>query len=230
MIVQVPATAFDFGPMAERYDRWYETTEGAMYDRLEKGAVVRLLPDNGRRKELLDVGCGTGHWARFFSQRGFEVTGIDLSPSMVRVARGKRIAGASFAVADAHELPFDSGRFRVTTAIATLEFVRDPAVVLREMVRVTQRPRGLMVVGVLNALAPINRHRKAAGELTYKEARFFSPRELKALLSGFGEPRVTAAAWVPQSRRLLRLAPLTDTVGRWLDLPYGAFLVGSVSL
>ena len=226
----LPASTFGFGAMAERYDHWYETAEGAMYDRLEKQAVARVLPSDGRGKELLDVGCGTGHWARFFGERGYRVAGIDVSPPMVRVAREKGIAGASFAVADAHALPYDSGRFDVTAAITTLEFVRDPEVVLQEMVRCTRRPGGIVLVGALNALGRINRRRKAAGEPTYKEARFFSPRELRSLLSLYGETRVVSAAFVPQAAWLLPLAPLADTIARLLHLPNGAFVVGRLKL
>ena len=225
-----PGSTFDFDAAAERYDRWYDGPQGATYDRLEKHAVARLLPSDGRGKDLLDVGCGTGHWARFFSEHGFTVTGIDISPSMIRVARGKGVPGAFFAVADAHELPFGSGRFDVTVAITTLEFATEREVVLREMIRCTRRPGGLVLVGVLNALAPINRRRKAAGKPTYKEARCLSPRELKVALAPFGETRVTSAALVPQARWLLPLAPLTDGVGRWLHLPYGALLVARVEL
>ena len=32
---------FDFDTVTDTYDQWYEATEGAMYDRLEK----RLFPD-----------------------------------------------------------------------------------------------------------------------------------------------------------------------------------------
>jgi ubiquinone/menaquinone biosynthesis C-methylase UbiE len=147
---------------------------------------------------------------------------------MIHIAREKGISGASFLVADAHQLPFASGRFAVTVAITTLEFVRDQGAVLREMVRCTRRPGGLLLVGVLNARAPINRRRRAAGKPTYREARFFSPGELKMLLTRFGKARVRAVALVPRARWLLPLAPVTDVCGRWLHLPYRALLVGSV--
>lgn len=224
-----PAT-FDFDALARRYDQWYDDPRGAAYDRLEKEALARLMPSDGRGTELLDVGCGTGHWTRFFSERGFQVTGIDISPAMVRVAREKGIPGASFAVADAHGLPFDDGRFAVSAVVTTLEFVSRPDVVLGEMVRCTRQPGGLLLVGTLNARARINRRRKAAGKPTYREARLFSPRELEALLAPLGRAQVGAAAWVPQPRWLLPLAPLADALGRWLHLPYGALLVGKVEL
>jgi ubiquinone/menaquinone biosynthesis C-methylase UbiE len=228
MVTDMAASTFDFETLADRYDQWYQTPEGAMYDRLERRAIARRLQRNGHGEGLLDVGCGTGHWARVFARGGFQVTGVDLSPRMIRTARQKGISGASFLVADAHQLPFETARFAVTVAITTLEFVRDQGAVLRDMIRCTRRPGGLLLVGVLNARAPINRRRKAEGQPTYKEARFFSLGELEALLAPFGQPRVTSVAWVPQTRVLLPAAPLTDAVGRWLHLPCGALLVGSV--
>jgi 2-polyprenyl-3-methyl-5-hydroxy-6-metoxy-1,4-benzoquinol methylase len=35
----------------------------------------------------LDLGCGTGHYALYLAKHGFEVTGVDLSPEALRVAR-----------------------------------------------------------------------------------------------------------------------------------------------
>jgi len=37
---------FDFDVVADKYDKWYETDEGAMYDSLEKKAVSRYLRQN----------------------------------------------------------------------------------------------------------------------------------------------------------------------------------------
>jgi len=176
------------------------------------------------------VGCGTGHWASFFSEHGFTVTGVDISPSMIRVAREKEIPRAAFAIADAHELPLDSCRFNVTVAITTLEFARHPELVLREMVRCTRRPGGIVLIGALNAASRLNRSRKASGKPTYKEARFFSPRELQTLLAPYGQTRVVSAARVPSVRWLLPLAPLADAIGRLLHLLHGAFIVGRAEL
>ena len=76
MIKMEPST-FDFDPLAETYDRWYDTAEGAMYDRLEKQAVAELLFENTHGKKLLDVGCGTGHWSRFFMHLFVYSRGVD---------------------------------------------------------------------------------------------------------------------------------------------------------
>jgi ubiquinone/menaquinone biosynthesis C-methylase UbiE len=49
-----------------------------MYDRLEKKAFDKLIGNHNGGKQLLKVGCGTGHWSRYFSEKVFEVTGTDI--------------------------------------------------------------------------------------------------------------------------------------------------------
>lgn len=51
MIEMEPST-FDFEPLAETYDRWYDTAKGAMYDHLEKQAVRELLLKNVNGKNF----------------------------------------------------------------------------------------------------------------------------------------------------------------------------------
>lgn len=220
------AGGFGFDGKAVSYDAWYETPMGRTYDALEKKAVDQILPAPAGGNRLLEVGCGTGHWSAFFSRRGFTVTGVDISAEMVGIARGKNIPDASFQVADAHVLPFTDGQFDVAAAITTLEFVRSPGIVVREMARCTRHPGGVLIVGALNALARLNRERKAAGKPPYDVARFFSPAQLESLLAPYGETRVASTAFVPQPRWALPLAPLVDSIGRLLHRPNGAFVVG----
>lgn len=221
---------FNFGSVANSYDEWYKTRLGRAYDTLEKRAVQRMLPPPTDGNQLLDVGCGTGHWSAFFSEDDFVVTGVDVSSEMIALARAKRIANVSFDVADAHALPFKDGQFDVVAAITTIEFVRDAEVVVREMARCVRRPGGILLFGVLNALAGINIKRKAVNAQPYADARFFSPAELKAILTPYGMASVMATAFVPNRAWALPLAPLIDFVGRALHNPHGAFVVGKVTL
>ena len=221
---------FDFDVIADKYDKWYETTEGAMYDRLEKKAASRYLRQNVQGMKLLEVGCGTGHWSQFFSDFGFEVTGVDISEPMIKVAQGKNIPNASFQIADGHSLPFKGNSFDVTAAITTLEFAGNAELVLQEMVRCTRKPSGQLLVGVLNALARLNLNRQENPELLYAKARLFSPDQLKKLLSKYGQTKVCTAGFIPGQKRLLPLSPFIDAVGHSLHLPYGVFIAGQVRL
>lgn len=221
---------FEFDLLANKYDCWYESTEGRMYDLLEKKAITQYLPENVRGKRLLEVGCGTGHWSRFFSKYGFEVTGVDISERMIKIAQNKSIPNTSFQVGDGHSLPFKDGLFDVTAAITTLEFVRDAEAVVREMVRCTRKPSGQLLIGVLNALARLNRNRKQRPESPYAKAQLFSPGQLKQLLKPYGQTYVVPAVFVPRQKWLLSLSPLIDTVGRLLHVPYGVFIAAEVRL
>lgn len=50
---------------------------------------LRTLADDGwiAPCRAIDLGCGTGNYARWFAGRGFEMTGVDLSPQAIRIAR-----------------------------------------------------------------------------------------------------------------------------------------------
>jgi len=223
-------TRFDFNSVADTYDKWYETPEGAMYDHLEKKAISKYLLRNIQGGKLLEIGCGTGHWSQFFSEFGFEVTGVDVSERMINIAQSKGIPNTSFEIADGHFLPFKNGVFDVTAAIVTLEFVRDAELVVREMVRCTRRSGGQLLIGVLNMLARLNRKRQQSPESLYAKARLFSPRQLKQLLESYGQTHIATAGFVPWQKWLLSLAPLTDLMCRLLHRPSGIFIAAEVRL
>ena len=50
--------------------------------------VLELLERAGiRGGRVIDLGCGSGIWARALLDAGFDVRGVDVSPAMVRLAR-----------------------------------------------------------------------------------------------------------------------------------------------
>lgn len=50
--------------------------------------LVELI-ENGKVKpcKTIDLGCGIGNYALYFARKGFDVTGIDISPSAIKVAK-----------------------------------------------------------------------------------------------------------------------------------------------
>jgi ubiquinone/menaquinone biosynthesis C-methylase UbiE len=223
------ASGFDFDLIAGGYDNWYNSRRGTMYDRLEKKAIIRYLPTHAKGEKLLEVGCGTGHWSRFFSEYGFEVTGVDVSQRMIDIAKSKNISDTSFQVADGRSLPFANGTFDITAAVTTFEFVRDSEVVLREMVRCT-RKSGRILLGVLNGLSKVNRQKANSPESPYSAARLFSPIELKELLEPFGRVEITIAVFVPAQSWLIPFAPWFDRIARMFRNQKGAFIAAAIKL
>jgi len=66
----------------------------------------------GEPARILEIGSGTGSGSALLKARfpGAEVTGVDLSPEMVRIAQAK-VQGVSFEPADASRLPFPDASF-----------------------------------------------------------------------------------------------------------------------
>jgi SAM-dependent methyltransferase len=178
--------------MAARYESWYDTPRGRRFDAAQKDAVSRLLPVPEPGQTLLEAGCGTGHWARFFAQCGYEVTGLDLSPEMIAAARAQACDHCRFLVGDAVHLPVRPGSCQVAATITTLAFVSEPASVIAGLAACVE-PGGTLLVGILNRLAAVNRRRVAQGREPYASARMLSPAELIALLQPLGEVRLVGA-------------------------------------
>jgi SAM-dependent methyltransferase len=82
---------------------------------------------------VLDLGCGTGSFARTATDRGARVTGVDTDPDAVAVASALVPEGA-FAVRNAQDPP--PGPFDVVAAVQLLMHVADPIAVLRRAGRV----------------------------------------------------------------------------------------------
>jgi ubiquinone/menaquinone biosynthesis C-methylase UbiE len=107
---QVRQTYDSFAPAYEDFNRGY------MYERwtgrlLEKAEEAGLVGDR-----LLDVACGTGLSFVTMLERGWEVTGCDISPEMLAIAEQKLGDRAELFVADMRELP-DVGEFDLIWAL-----------------------------------------------------------------------------------------------------------------
>ena len=59
---------------------------------------------------VLDIGCGRGRTTAPLSEAGYNVTGVDISPEMIRAARLK-FSGLDFLVMDACDLRFEDETF-----------------------------------------------------------------------------------------------------------------------
>lgn len=127
------------------YETWYHTARGKWIAGVEWNLLIDLLqPSAG--KTLLDVGCGTGHFSRRFSEIGLEVTALDPNKAVLDYAR-QQSEDVPYLIADVLFLPFSNDSFDYVSAITSLCFVEPPERALQEMWRVAKC--GLLL-GVLN--------------------------------------------------------------------------------
>lgn len=103
----------------------------------------------GPGTRLLDAGCGTGLLLDLAQQRGATVTGLDVTPGLLQVARDQ-LPTAELWLADLASLPFGDAGFDVVTGVNAVQFAEDPPAALAEAARVV-RPGGLVAIGTFAA-------------------------------------------------------------------------------
>ena len=79
-------------------------------------ALHAALAEVGQPRRILEIGTGTGTGAALLKATfpNAEITAVDLSPEMVRIAMTK-VQGVTFEPADASRLPFGAGNFDLVT-------------------------------------------------------------------------------------------------------------------
>jgi ubiquinone/menaquinone biosynthesis methyltransferase len=129
-----------FGTIADRYDL---ITVVLSYgrDRRWKERLIELA-GIAPGDRVLDLACGTGDLALLAGARGARVTGLDLVPRMLALARAKTPAGrVAYVCGDMGGLPFADGSVDVVTSGYGLRNVPRLEAALAEIRRVL-RPSG----------------------------------------------------------------------------------------
>jgi 2-polyprenyl-6-hydroxyphenyl methylase/3-demethylubiquinone-9 3-methyltransferase len=141
----------------------------------------------GRR--VLDVGCGGGLLAEGMARRGAQVTGIDLSPAALEVARLHALESGvtvEYRKVEAEDLAeAERGAFDLVTCLEMLEHVPDPVSAVRNLAQLV-RPGGHVICSTINrnpkafALAIIGAEylMRLLPTGTHQYARLIRPSEL----------------------------------------------------
>jgi ubiquinone/menaquinone biosynthesis C-methylase UbiE len=107
-------------------------------ERLEVGRVVDLCLDKGQVENVLDVGTGTGLFAEAFVGRSLKVSGVDVNPEMLAMAR-QFVPGGDFHTGNVEKLPFPDDTFDLVFLGLVLHESGDLLKTLKEVLRVTRQ-------------------------------------------------------------------------------------------
>lgn len=185
--------------------------EAEAYDAMDHSGpneafVLRLL-DLGARGHVLDVGCGPGHIALLLAtaRADLEVTGVDLSTHMLRIAEEHRAVSAHaarvrFRLGDAKRLPFADASFDVVCSNTILHHIPDPVPFLRECGRVLRAGGAFLVRDLFRPPTP-----EAADALVRQHAAAEPPRARELFRASLG-----AALTPDELRTAARAAGLSE--------------------
>jgi SAM-dependent methyltransferase len=183
---------------------------------------------------VLDVGCGVGRWSRLLAAKGAQVTGVDLSPTMIAEAQRRAAAvgvadRCSFRVQDLSKLDVQ-GQFDLVLGVTVLQHILDPEL-LRAAVRgMTARlaPGGRMILLEAAPATPVDRCDSTVFQArrrdVYLELFRDSALQLRALTGV--DPAPLRTRLLPHLRKLPRrvsmgLLVLTTALSLPVDVLFG---------
>jgi len=135
-----PGLHSDFNSLATEYAQFRTAYSDELFRSIFEYARLRPGAD------VLDLACGTGLSMMPFLQRGCQVTGVDIAPAMLAVAR-QAVAGkfdVRFAIGKAEALPLENESFDLISCAQAFHWF-DPDVAFAECARVL-RPGGTLAI------------------------------------------------------------------------------------
>jgi 2-polyprenyl-3-methyl-5-hydroxy-6-metoxy-1,4-benzoquinol methylase len=168
----------------------------------------------GGNRRVLEIGCANGRMSRFLTERGCDVTGVELDPELSRQAATvcRRVITGSIEVPET--LPADE-QFDVVLLADVLEHLAWPDRVLHRLGK-SLAPGGALVIAIPNAAFWTMRLRLLLGRFDYSpnggmldrgHLRFFTRRSILRLLRecGFRIETVYAAPFLLRGERLSKV-------------------------
>jgi len=150
---------------AKAFDDWaghwssHYSSNGAMAGRIVRFADALDALDD-KQEEVLDFGCGTGEISRALADRGWQMTGCDLSSEMLSKARAADQDGkVTWAPIDANRptlIPFNDSSFVAVYSSSVFEYLSEPQDVIRDIHR-TLTPGGWFFFTVPDSRHPIRK-------------------------------------------------------------------------
>jgi 2-polyprenyl-3-methyl-5-hydroxy-6-metoxy-1,4-benzoquinol methylase len=134
--------------------------------------------------KLLDVGAATGFFANLAKNKGFEVTGVELSDFAAQKGRAK---GLNIISGDIFSAKFSSEYFDIITLLDVIEHVPNPKTTLEEAKRIL-KPGGLLTINTPDAQSLWAKTLGPRWQLIMppEHINYFSPQNMSDYLSQSG--------------------------------------------
>jgi ubiquinone/menaquinone biosynthesis C-methylase UbiE len=143
--------------VADEYHRThYRAPAGYPSLKVRHRYILDMFREDGLR--VLDVGCGPGEMLLDLLDRGCAVSGMDISESMIELARKNtqehpRVSSLDLRVGDITSMPYESATFDAVICAGVIEYLDSDQPALVELCRVLKRG-GALIVSVRNAACP----------------------------------------------------------------------------
>lgn len=120
------------------------STDGATHNDHYHDFLLQHLPPHCHN--ALEIGCGTGTFARSLAERFEHVVALDLSPEMIRLARSRsaHLSNIEFQLGDIRDRELEAESFDCVASIATLHHLPYREMLLK--MKAALKPGGVLLV------------------------------------------------------------------------------------
>jgi len=183
--------------MALTESNWYQNWFGKDYlkvyshrDQKDAQQLVQLIFSNitlYKDSHILDIGCGQGRHLSVFAEKKYQITGIDLSAVLLRIAKQNHINNsfAHFIQADMRKLPLNSNFDLILNLFTSFGYFEndDENISVLKQINLLLKESGNFVFDYFNSdfvkknLVP--KHKEKVGELIVEQERYIENSRIK---------------------------------------------------
>ncbi|MFN3550199.1 MAG: class I SAM-dependent methyltransferase [Endomicrobiia bacterium] len=149
--------------------------------------IINKIQKIKKKGRILDIGCGNGYFLKIAKDFGWDVYGVEINPSAIKLAREK----FGIQVEQKNLIEIKDEEFDVITLIDVLDFFMDPKKEIKEIKRILKKD-GILIVRVRNGLWHCNlgKYKKFFKFFglypSVVHLYSFTPKTLKKLLQNVG--------------------------------------------
>ena len=153
------------------------------------------LAKNQGAVKVLDMGCASGIQSKILSSDGFEMTGMDLSPRMIKEAE-KRLPEANFIVGDITQMPFKDNSFDAVLAKDCIfHMPKDLVPDVLNSVHKILRKGGYFYLAVKKGEGEKEKEQIKYGKKIRRFIAYFKEKEITDLLKKSGFEIIQCGTW-----------------------------------
>ena len=168
---------YAYEELAEKYNELIEHKPHNAY--YERPNTLKLITET-EGKSILDAACGPGKYAEILLSKGASVTGFDISPKMIKLAKERNGNSGNFFIHDLSK-PFkmiEDKSFDIILCALALHYIEDWNMTIKEFYRVL-KSKGQLIISIEHPFFDYN---------YFNSEKYFEVEHVKCIWKGFGKP------------------------------------------
>ncbi len=134
-----------WGHVANWYHEHVSENNDTYHEKVIKPNLLRVLGDI-TGKQVLDLACGQGFFSRALQAQGSHVTGVDIAPELIAIAKKLGPAEITYLAAPAERVPLPDGSFDAAVCVLALQNIQNLSAALAQVSHLLKKGGAFAIV------------------------------------------------------------------------------------